>query len=211
METSLQTIWRITPYILYLFRRILQIISITLVTLFLIILYAMYLNSDSIPIPSKLEEVPETLEGIRNIILDEFVSSILNETDRMYQRYTESYLEPSQLLYDQSKIDPNLMIKPKHPIIIFPGITTNSLEVWQINKIDKYLQKECRDYFKWNTRQKIWGSSHCITEMLRSPKCWLYHMMLNETTGLDPDNIKLRSIPGPTGADYLFLDIGFGH
>ena len=29
-------------------------------------------------------------------------------------------------------------------------------------------------------------------------------MMLNETTGLDPDNIKLRSIHGPNGADYLF-------
>ena len=198
-------IFKITPYLLYLFRRLLQIISITLISLFLIILYAMYNNSDKINLPSKLEEVPDSLESIKTVVLNEFVASFLNETDRAYQRLTESHLEPANDLLNQAKHDSNLILKPKHPIIAFPGISSNSLELWQSDiEHDEYLNQECKNYIKWNMRQKIWGSAHCLTEMIRSPKCWMYHMMLNETTGLDPDGIKLRPIAGARGADYLF-------
>ena len=34
-------------------------------------------------------------------------------------------------------------------------------------------------------------------------RCWLEHMSLNETTGLDPDGIKLRVDPSLHSADYV--------
>eukprot|EP01084_Bolivina_argentea_P133431 235486_1 len=205
LNTQKFRIFKITPYILYLFRRLLQIISITLISLFILILYAMSQNSHKINIPSKLDEVPESIESIRDIILDEYLTTLLNETDRVFQRYTESHLEPANNLINRAKYDKDLKIKPKHPVIIFPGICSTSLELWQSNiENDKYINEECKNYIKWNMRQRIWGSAHCITELMRSPKCWLYHMMLNESTGLDPNGIKIRAIEGATGADYLF-------
>lgn len=34
--------------------------------------------------------------------------------------------------------------------------------------------------------------------------CWLEHMALNSTTGLDPEGVKLRASEGLFGVDYFF-------
>jgi len=42
-----------------------------------------------------------------------------------------------------------------------------------------------------------------VQSMLLDSQCWLRHMMLNLTTGLDPEGIKLRPAAGLEAADYL--------
>ena len=42
-----------------------------------------------------------------------------------------------------------------------------------------------------------------IEGILLKAKCWLEHMSLNLTTGLDPEGIKLRSVRGLAGSDYI--------
>ena len=34
-------------------------------------------------------------------------------------------------------------------------------------------------------------------------RCWLDHLMLNMTTGMDPDGLKLRAAQGLEAADYV--------
>ena len=87
---------------------------------------------------------------------------------------------------------------------MFPGITTNGLELWRSSFTADSENTECGDFMERNMGRKLWGSAHGITELLRSPKCWLYHLMLNETTGLDPDHSTVRPLDGPKGANYLF-------
>lgn len=52
-------------------------------------------------------------------------------------------------------------------------------------------------------RQRLWGTSLMVQSMLLDSQCWLRHMMLNLTTGLDPEGIKLRPAAGLEAADYL--------
>ena len=69
----------ITPLKLYIFRRLLQAVSITLVSLFILILFAMHKHSESIEIPSKMEEIPKFGENLGNLLFDELMLSVLNE------------------------------------------------------------------------------------------------------------------------------------
>ena len=40
-------------------------------------------------------------------------------------------------------------------------------------------------------RLQYWGSTKMLQAMLLRKKCWLEHLALNQTTGLDPDGIKV--------------------
>jgi phospholipid:diacylglycerol acyltransferase len=82
-----------------------------------------------------------------------------------------------------------------HPIVIIPGIISTGLEVWQA--------KACaKQYF----RGRLWGSSTMLTSTLLDMQCWLEHIMLNHTTGDDPDRIKLRPASGFGAADFFISD-----
>ena len=67
------------PLMLYIFRRLLQAVSITLVSLFILILFAMHKHSESIEMPSKMEEIPKFGENLGNLLFDELVLSVLND------------------------------------------------------------------------------------------------------------------------------------
>jgi Lecithin:cholesterol acyltransferase len=91
---------------------------------------------------------------------------------------------PGELLFEMGA-------RPHHPVILVPGVVTTGLEVWQ--------SKPCANYF----RERIWGTMRMITTMLQNPDCWLEHLALNMSTGLDPDGIKLRPARGLEAGDYL--------
>jgi phospholipid:diacylglycerol acyltransferase len=42
-----------------------------------------------------------------------------------------------------------------------------------------------------------------IQNFLADRNCWLQHLKLNATTGLDPEGVKLRAASGFEAADYL--------
>lgn len=85
------------------------------------------------------------------------------------------------------------------PVVMIPGIITTGLEVWD--------GEECiRSYF----RQRIWGTSTMFQSMMSDPDCWLRHLALNATTGLDPlqrpyynRSIRVRPAQGFESADFF--------
>ena len=87
----------------------------------------------------------------------------------------------------------------KHPVIMIPGIITTGLEVWD--------GEDCiKSYF----RQRIWGTTTMLQAMVRDPDCWVRHMSLNTTTGLDPlqqpffnRTIRIRPSQGFESADFF--------
>jgi len=83
-------------------------------------------------------------------------------------------------------------LRKKHPMVFIPGITSTGLEVWQGH--------EClRSHF----RERIWGGTLMLRKLLLHNSCWIQHMLLNETTGLDPQGVRLRPAMGIGAADVL--------
>lgn len=97
------------------------------------------------------------------------------------------------------------------PVVLIPGFTSTGLEIWNGSECSK-------EYF----RQRMWGTTRMLQQFMMNQKCWLEHVMLNRSTGLDPDGIKLRPANGLEAADYViggfwvwgkmienFADIGY--
>ncbi|KNA18829.1 hypothetical protein SOVF_067040 [Spinacia oleracea] len=81
-------------------------------------------------------------------------------------------------------------LKAVHPVIFVPGIVTAGLELWE--------GKPCADGL---FRKRLWGGT--FGEVYKRPLCWVEHMSLNNETGLDPVDIRVRSVPGLVAADYF--------
>ena len=93
-------------FIIYLFRRILQTILLILVFVTIFVLYALH----------KYGEYPNNLDTVGTATAFA-IQDIIDSRDQYLSRYTASVLEPSYQLMEEY---PNL--KPKHPIIMIPGI-----------------------------------------------------------------------------------------
>jgi phospholipid:diacylglycerol acyltransferase len=78
------------------------------------------------------------------------------------------------------------------PIVMIPGITSTGLELWKGNS--------CADS---DFRKRLWGTLTMAKFLMINRACWLEHLMLDVSTGVDPENIKLRPAQGLEGADYL--------
>ncbi|TYZ62061.1 hypothetical protein PybrP1_013006, partial [[Pythium] brassicae (nom. inval.)] len=83
-------------------------------------------------------------------------------------------------------------VRAYSPVVLIPGFTSTGLEIWTGSECSK-------SYF----RQRMWGTARMLQQFMLNQKCWLEHMMLNRSTGLDPDGIKLRSANGLEAADYV--------
>ena len=72
-------------------------------------------------------------------------------------------------------------LRKRFPVVLIPGATSTSLEIWR--------GKPCaKAYFK----QRLWGTMSMFTTLsTMDAACWLEHISLNLTTGLDPDGIKV--------------------
>ena len=83
-------------------------------------------------------------------------------------------------------------IRRHFPVILIPGIISTALEVWE--------GEPCAaSHF----RQRLWGSSLMLRSILLDTRCWIRHMTLDSSTGMDPPGIKLRSSSGLEAADYI--------
>lgn len=78
------------------------------------------------------------------------------------------------------------------PVVLLPGFTSTGLEIWEGSECSKA-------YF----RQRMWGTTRMLQQFMLNQKCWLEHVMLNRSTGLDPQGIKLRPASGLEAADYI--------
>jgi phospholipid:diacylglycerol acyltransferase len=82
--------------------------------------------------------------------------------------------------------------KVHYPVIMLPGIVSTGLEVWK-----------ARPCARRHFRERMWGTTVMLQNMLLQPKCWVDHVSLDYNTGLDPEGIKLRPAGGMEAADYL--------
>ncbi len=78
----------------------------------------------------------------------------------------------------------------KHPVVIVPGFVTSALELW-----------EGESCMKKNFRQRLWGSASMARTFFADRDCWRKHLQLHPQTGMDPENIRLRSAQGFEAAD----------
>ncbi|EMR08452.2 hypothetical protein PNEG_03282 [Pneumocystis murina B123] len=83
--------------------------------------------------------------------------------------------------------------KPYFNVIIVPGVISTGLESWSTSNCSSL------PYF----RKRLWGSWTMLRAMLMDKKCWVSQLMLNETTGLDPEGVKLRAAQGLSAADFF--------
>ncbi|KAL9247269.1 hypothetical protein vseg_020718 [Gypsophila vaccaria] len=81
-------------------------------------------------------------------------------------------------------------LRAVHPVVFVPGIVTAGLELWE--------GKPCADGL---FRKRLWGGT--FGEVYKRPLCWVEHMSLDNETGLDPSNIRVRAVPGLVAADYF--------
>lgn len=80
----------------------------------------------------------------------------------------------------------------RHPVVMVPGIVSTGLELWE--------GKSCaRKHF----RERMWGTTVMLQNMILQSACWIEHIRLNYYTGLDPEGIKLRAAAGMEASDYL--------
>ena len=75
---------------------------------------------------------------------------------------------------------------------MIPGVISTGLESWGV-------EEQSRPYF----RKRLWGSWTMMRAMVLDMKSWKRHIMLDESTGLDPAGIKLRAAQGFDAADFF--------
>lgn len=83
-------------------------------------------------------------------------------------------------------------MRPKHPVVIVPGFVTTGLELW--------AAKPCAAK---HFRQRLWGTLNMPQAILSDARCWVAHMGLNQSTGLDPEGVALRASEGLAAVDFL--------
>eukprot|EP00467_Chlorarachnion_reptans_P019151 CAMPEP_0114524524 /NCGR_PEP_ID=MMETSP0109-20121206/21905_1 /TAXON_ID=29199 /ORGANISM="Chlorarachnion reptans, Strain CCCM449" /LENGTH=654 /DNA_ID=CAMNT_0001705981 /DNA_START=200 /DNA_END=2168 /DNA_ORIENTATION=- len=126
-----------------------------------------------------LSEVQRRVSAMEQLV--DFMPSISFNTERVYS----SDKLPGLNLANEG-------LRAKHPVIMIPGVITTGLELWR-------GQPCAAKYF----RQRVWGTFSSLEMFLLNPQCWLRHMVLDESTGLDPEGIKIRAALGFEAADYV--------
>ena len=102
----------------------------------------------------------------------------------------------------------------KHPVVIIPGFVTSGLELWKGKpcKLVGFIIHCVFDHhgvqiltltlgLKKHFRQRIWGSASMAAAFFADRQCWREHLALHLKTGMDPENIRVRSAQGFEAAD----------
>lgn len=126
-------------------------------------------------------------KGQLQMVFDEFFAANVQPLwDRAFNG-TQHVLEESSRVGHQLK---KQNARVKHPVVIVPGFVTSALELW-----------EGENCMKKNFRQRLWGSASMARTFFSDRDCWRKHLQLNPQTGMDPDNIRVRSAQGFESAD----------
>ena len=99
----------------------------------------------------------------RKIANNVYIENFLKYAADLQERYTACEPLPAEKLKH---------LKPKHPVIIVPGITSTTLEIWQSK------EKEFRSI--------LWGNFDMFLHLFRNPTDWVEKISLDPITGLDP-------------------------
>jgi phospholipid:diacylglycerol acyltransferase len=83
-------------------------------------------------------------------------------------------------------------ISAKHPVVMIPGVISTGLESWS-------TEEDSRQYF----RKRLWGSWSMMRALVMDKAGWKKHIMLNTTTGRDPNGVKLRAAQGFDATDFF--------
>lgn len=83
-----------------------------------------------------------------------------------------------------------------HNVVMVPGVISTGLESWGTTTTG-----DCPSIGHF--RKRLWGSFYMLRTMVLDKTCWLRHIMLDTTTGLDPPNIKVRAAQGFEAADFF--------
>mmetsp|Transcript_670 Transcript_670/g.1073 ORF Transcript_670/g.1073 Transcript_670/m.1073 type:complete len:691 (-) Transcript_670:39-2111(-) len=128
-------------------------------------------------------------KGQLQMVFDDFLAANLQPLwDRAFNG-TQHALEESSRVGHQLK---KQNAKVKHPVVIVPGFVTSALELW-----------EGESCMKKNFRQRVWGSASMARTFFADRDCWQKHLQLHPQTGMDPDNIRVRSAQGFEAADHF--------
>lgn len=82
--------------------------------------------------------------------------------------------------------------KPKHPVVLIPGIISTGLESWTVS--DSNIA-----FF----RKRLWGSMSMLRSALFDRDEWVRQLMLDPVTGLDPAGVRVRAAKGLDAASYF--------
>lgn len=126
------------------------------------------------------------------------ISDIVDKEDKLLQQLFEATLfSNSSLNVSQSLQSPGERLAAEglqahHPLVLIPGIVSTPLELWK-----------ARPCMKKQLRQRIWGEGIMLQKIFLDPQCWLQHIRLNSSTGMDPDGIRLRASSGLRALESL--------
>lgn len=129
----------------------------------------------------------DTNKGELQMAFDDFFAANVKPLwDRAFNGTLHAEEESSRVGHQLKKQNARV----KHPVVIVPGFVTSALELW-----------EGESCMKKNFRQRLWGSSSMARTFFQDRECWRRHLQLNPQTGMDPDNIRVRSAQGFEAAD----------
>lgn len=154
------------------------------------------LFSRNAELAGRLNELMESYDGPWNLMRDKsfpydslFPKEMRSQLEAMFgharQWYQTRDFKVGRNLSEQGA-------KPRHPVILLPGIVTSGLESWSTTQDEA-------PYF----RTRLWGSSSMIRKALLNKDHWVRHLMLDPETGLDPENMRVRAAQGLDAASYF--------
>ncbi|KAJ6260680.1 hypothetical protein Dda_4907 [Drechslerella dactyloides] len=122
-------------------------------------------------------------------ITDVLPVSILNEARDISKRQKDT------VNYDSFAIGLRLKeegLESHYPVVMIPGVISTGLESWGTSA-------KSLPYF----RKRLWGSFTMMRTLMLDKALWKDHIMLNKTTGMDPEGIKLRAAQGFDATDFF--------
>ncbi|KAL7539629.1 hypothetical protein ACHAXR_009458 [Thalassiosira sp. AJA248-18] len=146
--------------------------------------------------PPELTNLSILPEGINNL-----TSLVRTEFDDFYAANVQPLLDLGMSTFngtlhaidEKSRVGYQLReqtARAKHPVVMIPGFVTSGLELW-----------EGLGCAKKHFRQRLWGSASMARTFFADRECWRKHLALHPQTGMDPENIRLRSAQGFEAAD----------
>lgn len=121
--------------------------------------------------------------------VNQFISDYADSSKGNFQNGAESFSVGRRMLEKYN-------LSASSHVILVPGVISTGIESW-----GTLTSGECPSINHF--RKRLWGSFYMLRTMVLDKACWLRHIMLDETTGLDPPGIKLRAAQGFEAADFF--------
>ena len=130
------------------------------------------------------------------IPFEDSINATFDTIDARIQQWNETFHDDSQEKQMKERYPGYILsqegAKAKYPVVMIPGFTSSTLEVWK--------SKGCSNI---KFRQGLWADYGMLSSFFTDSECWKEHLTLDPFTGLDPEEIKIRSAEGIKGADYF--------